>query len=396
MLTFDKEKIHVLTDWLDEINYRMICACILQHAQLPANCCFPDFTKVHSVIRQENPMYGFIFAFFRLGHSTESVYLQQFMPDKILRALIDTGLAVKNEDGTYKMNNWVILPLSNIYLLSGLPVRYPTANINSIFVCHFSDEQHAFLDMIPGQTRGNNALELYGTHGAFGLQCAKNGQKTAIYPLGERYQSILQCNISLNRLEDKVYLSDIANIKSEHTKYDFICSRFPSFSDALNENDPLYQNNDCIMKLYSDAFESLLPNLLSSTGVFLCILQSIGNQYNISFNDSTLKPWCSENNMELSVNVLHKEFLPFKLGIMMENTQRTWEKEFGWTTDTVKRKIETFTQSGNFTEEAPVYLYTELIRGHRNNSVKNNFILYPIYNPEKTDSLYLQSQMLNF
>lgn len=396
MLKFDKEKIKVLADWLDEVNYRMICTCILQHAQLPANNCFPDFGIINSVIRQENPMYGFIFAFFRLGHSVEFVYLQKFIPEKIFYVLIDTGLVVRNEDETYKMNNWAILPLGDIYLLSGLPVKYPTAIIDNNISCYFSDEHQAYLDMILGDVKGNKAAELYGTHGAFGLQCAKNGLETIIYPLHTHYQSILQCNISLNRLEDKVQLYDIHGTKFPQTKLDFICSHFPSFSDAFNESDQIYRNNDCIMQLYSDAFEKFLPNLLSSTGTFLCMLQSTGSQYDILFNDSMLKSWHSKNNMNVLVNVLHKELLSFKLGRLIENTQRSWEKEFGWTPDLIKQKAETYVQFCNYAKEEPTYIYTELIRGCRNHTDTSSFTLYPIYNPEKTDLLYEQSQLLNF
>jgi hypothetical protein len=396
MLKFDKERIQTIADWLDEVNYRMVCACILQHAQLPANSCFPDFNKANAIIRQENPMYGFIFSFFRLGHSATPVYLQKFIPEKIFKALVATGLVVRNKDNTDKMNHLALLPLNDIYLLSSLPVRYPTSDIEKTIFGHFSDEHYLFLNTMPGCFEGSNALELYGTHGVFGLQCAKNGLKTTVYPLDEGYQSILQFNIHLNRLENKIKLDHISNIKSQETKFDFICSRFPSFSDVLNENDPLYTDYNRIMKLYSDAFENLLPCLLSSTGLFLALLQSEGNQHSIAFNDNTLKPWGFKNNMNLLVNVLHKELLTFKLGSMIENTQRSWEREFGWITDNIKHKIEAFVQSDNFAKEEPVYIYTELIQGRRNHSGMSGFTLYPIYNPEKTDFLYLQSQMLNF
>ena len=396
MLKFDKEKINVLADWLDEINYRMICACILQHAQISINCCFPDFIKANAIFRQENPMYSFIFAFFRLGHSAELSYIQKFIPEKIFQVLIDTGLIVRNEDNTYKMNHLALLPLSDMYLFSGLPVRYPTSDIDNMSFSHFSEEHNLFLNTMPGYFEGSNALELCGTHGAFGLRCANNGLETSIYPLNECYDSILQFNIYLNRLESKVKLGRISDIVSQRVQFDFICAKFPSVSDAFNENNPLFQDINGMIALYSEIFLTYLPNLLSSSGLFLCMLQLPGVQYNIPFNEDILKPWHSSNDMNLLVNVLHKELLPFKLGSMIENTQLPWEKEFGWTTDSIKHKMETLIQSYNFSQEEPVYIYTELIKGYRNHSNSSDFTLYPIYNPEKTDFLYQQSQMLNF
>jgi hypothetical protein len=395
-MKFDKEKIHIIADWLDEINYRMVCTCILRHTQISDNICFPDFSKINLMIRQENPMYGFIFAFFRLGQNAESAYLHKFIPEKIFKALIDVKLVIKTESGTFKMDNLAILPIGDIYLLSGLPIRYPTADIDTTYVSHFSDEHQQFLCMMPRHVRGDKALELYGTHGAFGLQCAKNGLEVTIYPLDECYQSMLQCNISLNHLEDRVQLCDILNIKNQNIKFDFICSCLPSFSDVMNENRQLCLSNDSLMKFYLNTFENLLINLLLPSGIFLFLLKSVGSQYDIFFNEKVLKPWHRANNMDLSINVLYKEFLPFKLGLLIESTRRPWEKEFGLTTDHIKNKIEAFVQSDSFSKEDPIYIYTELIQGNQDHSDSSDFTLYPIYNPEKTDYLYLQSQMLNF
>jgi len=170
---------------------------------------------------------------------------------------------------------------------------------------------------------------------------------------------------------------------------------FPSFSDAFLGNKPLFLDKKSITKLYLETFENHVPNLLSSTGLFQCVLQSTGGQYNILVNDEILKPLCSVSKMDLLVNVLHKELIPFKLERIVEHTQRQWEKEFGWTTDCIKQKIESYVQSLNSSKGEPVYLYTELVQGRWNHSGVSDFTLYPVYNPEKSDFLYNQSQMLN-
>lgn len=399
MLKPDKEKIRIIADWLDEVNYRMICSCILQHAQLPVNCCFPDFGRAHSIIREENPMYGFIFAFFRLGHSAESVYLQDFIPEKVFHALIDTGLITGNGDDVYKMNHLAILPLGDIYLLSGLPARYPTSDIDNMSGCYFSDEHHLFFEMMQGDIKGDKAIELYGTHGAFGLKCAKNGMETTVCPLDEHYHPMIQYNIYLNRLENKIRIGGIQNVKSQQIKYDFICSVFPLYFDVLYGNNTEITDENCMMNLYSDAFENHLLNMLSPYGLFLCMLQSTGGQYNISFNDNVLTTWNSKNSMNLLVNVLHKDFLPFSMKRMIENSQRSWEKEFGCSTVNMPRNVETFMHLDHVTKRQSRetgYLYTELIRGYRSHSDMPGFTLYPVYNPEKSDFLYQQSQMLNY
>jgi hypothetical protein len=247
--------------------------------------------------------------------------------------------------------------------------------------------------MIPRHTEAATTIEPYATHGAFGLIRAKNGSDTTICPANETFRTVLQCNIHLNRLEDKIQLAEIDDIKREGKQYDFIYSLLPLLSDSFYGNHPFSLDNTTAIKLYSDIFENYLLRLLSPTGTFYCMLQSIGRQHAVIFNENFLKPWQSKHNMNLSVHVLNKEFLPFKLGGIMEKTQQSWEKQFGWTRNVIKQKAEACMQTIPVKEE-PVYLYTELVSGDK--TYPSSFTLFPIYNPEKTDFLYNQSQMLNF
>ena len=358
------EAIRVIREWLDDISYSTLNGRLMQFLDQTGQL-YPDFNRFMGNIDRINPIYAFIFSIFRLGQPAERSHLDNFLPAKVVDALIETGLLI-NKGKYYQMPGVGIVTMGGMYFVSGLPEVYPTASRNSRYkpIDNFTQ---IFMDEMGSQPFGTDFLELNADYGILANMAAAKGFKNIqIQSKHLDCVPLIQLNLALNHHEGKI-ISDICR-----NKYDLIVCIYLSVKEKIEARKQEIANEKDITQLIS------VFRQLKDTGQAIVILESVGAINEITIN-AQFKGIMEGFNIK-SVVLTKILFPPY---LFVSYLQSSWEKQF----ELVPLEFEYYARKNIETSESKQFVFTQLLKINKD---KNDepFVLFPFYNPKYSDIVF--------
>jgi hypothetical protein len=362
------ESIKIVKNWLDDISYSSINKCLFQYIE-QQNSLLPDYNSFINVFDRINPYYAFIFSVFRFGMPAEIQYFNAFMPKMIVDVMLDTGLLVRTNEFAYQMPQTGIVPICGMYFVVGLPVLYPTVSYNNRYK---PINQHISMiidEMISTYDKKNSFLETGADYGIMANVAIMIGYSNVkILPCNMDYKQLICVNLLLNNHKAEIISDNVDN----NSEYDYIAGSKWIDIDMINkEND------------HTELFH-LFPEIdkLSDNGQAAILLESFGSIHEIFANKEVNPP----DNITIKSIIIDK--MPCLAYVINYNQNHltSWEKRFE-----LKRYQNQQIEQYIIENKNDIFVFKQLLKINKCgdcNKEKENFVLYPFYNPKYSDPLY--------
>ena len=360
---YNTEAIKVIREWLDDISYSTLNWRIMQFLGQSGQL-YLDFNKFMGNIDRLNPLYAFIFSVFRLGQPTERSHLNNFLPAKVIDALIETNMLVY-KDKYYQMPEIGIITLGGMYFVTSLPATYPTSLRDNRYN-PVDQSVQLVIDEIVSQPVGTDFLEVYSDYGILANMVAAKGFKNIqILPKHPDYIPFIQFNLALNHHKGKVVN------QSDLKEYDLIAGSIQSVKEKIERRNVNISDEEDIVQIFAVFCQ------LKKTGQAIVIMESIGTISEIMINE--LFKVMEGFNIK-SVVLTKMQYPPY---LFVSYSQSSWEKQF----ELVPIEFEDYARKNIESSDNKTFVFTQLLKINKEKR-DEAFVLYPFYNPKYSDPIY--------
>lgn len=389
MLNFEKiQEIATVKQWLDDISYQSLNQ-FLNTFLNQENTIYPDFTIFMGNISKLNPMYAFTFSVFRFGQPADLAYFQSIIPDKVLQALINTGLLIKSNNN-YRMPDICILPFEGLYFITSLPRSYPTCSLNNSLNTIAFDTSLIANELKNKFNNTTSFLEINSDYGVLSnIACSIGCDDVSILPSCNIYKEFILFNLALNA--NKASIIDKETLLAGGDRFNLIAG-INLCSPEIDYNSFETINLAREETIAADFFLPLTSICKNDTLAFLYI-ESFGSMHNIFLNEKIKNVIEHTKGIEFSSIVLSKMPLPIHFNNYKRSIMSEGEKRFN--SKSTDQPFNSTYAGEKVNPKGNTYVYKQIVQMKCCHNIKNSSILYPFYNPKYTDPLVGISIFLN-
>lgn len=189
---------------------------------------FPKFQALQQIVNRLDPAHQVLFRLFRLGDTVDAASVKEFVPDRILTALIESEVLIKDEAGGWRTSSLLIVPAEGLLLLVNIPPSYPTASKP----CNvwFDMSSYVVAKALPTYIGDKLVLDVCSGSGLQSLLCAMRGASKVVgLELHEEAVVASRANALLNGVDGRVEFrqSNVLSSLGEEERFDFVVCNNP-------------------------------------------------------------------------------------------------------------------------------------------------------------------------
>jgi methylase of polypeptide subunit release factors len=189
---------------------------------------FPKFQLLQQIVSRLDQAHQVLFRLFRLGEAVDEASVREAVPDRVLMALTETEVLVRDVAGGWRTPSLLIVPAEGLLLLVNTPPSYPTASkpcrvwfdMSSYFVAR----------ALPTSLGDRRVLDVCSGSGLQSLLCAARGATRVLgLELHEEAVVASRANAILNGVDGRVEFrqSDVLASLEKGELFDFVVCNTP-------------------------------------------------------------------------------------------------------------------------------------------------------------------------
>jgi len=225
-------KIHSLSlaairDYLNEMMYPLVDLRLSFEIGLSPTG-FPKFQSLQQIVNRLDQSHQVLFRLFRLGEAVDDASVKESVPERILAALIETELLVRDETGGWRTPSLLIVPAEGLLLLVNIPPSYPTAS--KPCKVWFDMSSYFVAKTLPNYLGDSRVLDVCSGSGLQSLLCAVRGAADVLgLELQEEAVIASRANAILNGVESRVEFrqSNVLSSLDKDERFDFVVCNTP-------------------------------------------------------------------------------------------------------------------------------------------------------------------------
>jgi methylase of polypeptide subunit release factors len=227
MMKAHSPSLAAIRDYLNEMMFSLVDLRLSLEVRLSPTG-FPDFKSLQQIVSRLDPAHQVLFRLFRLGETVDDESVKELVPDRILTALAETEVLVKDEAGGWRTPSLLIVPADGLLLLVNIPPSYPTASKP----CNvwFDMSSYFVAKALPTYLGDKRVLDVCSGSGLQSLLCARRGA-TQVLGLELHEEAVIasRANAILNGVDSRVEFrqSNVLSSLEKGDRFDFVVCNTP-------------------------------------------------------------------------------------------------------------------------------------------------------------------------